>query len=63
MRLYLMGLRQLRYHDSLGGRLFTRGLYTPPPNPSGLRSDTWTVLGLCSDFAQTLLGLCSDFFG
>ena len=22
----------------------------PPPNPSGLRSDTQTVLGLCSDF-------------
>jgi hypothetical protein len=21
------------------------GLYTPPPNPSGLCSDTWTVLG------------------
>jgi len=27
-------------------------LYTPPPNPSGLCSDAWTVRGLCSDFFQ-----------
>ena len=24
---------------------YLRGLYTPPPNPSGVRSDTRTVLG------------------
>jgi len=27
-------------------------LYSPPPNPSGVRSDTRTVLGLCSDFLE-----------
>ena len=34
-----------------------RGLYTPPPNPSGLRSDTQTVLRQSSDSPRTLLGL------
>ena len=32
-----------------GNKIDIGGLYTPPPNPSGLCLDTQTVLGLCSD--------------
>jgi hypothetical protein len=32
------------------------GLYSPPPNPIGLRSDTRTVLGQSLDFARTFFG-------
>jgi hypothetical protein len=56
MRMWLVLQHHLHWmHEQ--GRRSMGGLYTPPPNPSGVRLDTWTVLGLCSDFAQTLLGL------